>query len=226
MAKKSRNGIRTMEENNNQNTTEIEVDSTNQNKLFSKLKQVRKKTLYIFLTVLLVAFGISGGINVAQMEQTDKLQNTIASLENDIDELNDKYETLVSENQELESEIQKYQDQQETIDNLNKKLTDLQSQYDAIIKENETLKSENASLKSQLEQKQASAQSSSSSGSSGTWRSGSNQSNDSGGMVWLSATGEKYHKISNCGRMNPNNARQVTKSAAEASGYEPCSKCY
>lgn len=215
-----------MEENNNQNTTEVEVDSTNQNKLFSKLKQVRKKTLYIFLAILLVAFGISGVINVAQMDQTEKSQRTIASLEDDIDELNDEYETLASENQELESEIQKYQDQQETIDSLNKQLAELKAQYDTLKTENETLKAENASLKSQLEQKQASAQSSSSGGSSGTWKSGSNQSNDSGGTVWLSATGEKYHSISNCGRMNPNNARQVTKSAAEASGYEPCSKCY
>lgn len=44
--------------------------------------------------------------------------------------------------------------------------------------------------------------------------------------VWLSATGEKYHSIPNCGRMNPDKARQVTKSQAEASGYEPCSKCF
>lgn len=99
-----------MEENNNQNTTEVEVDSINQNKLFSKLKQIRKKTLYIFLAILLVAFGISGAINIAQMEQTEKAQKTIESLEDDIAELNDKYETLVLENQELESEIQKYQD--------------------------------------------------------------------------------------------------------------------
>lgn len=44
--------------------------------------------------------------------------------------------------------------------------------------------------------------------------------------VWLSATGEKYHSIPNCGRMNPDKARQVTKSQAEASGYGPCSKCW
>ena len=44
--------------------------------------------------------------------------------------------------------------------------------------------------------------------------------------VWLPATGEKYHSIPNCGRMNPDKARQVTKSQAEASGYNPCSKCW
>lgn len=44
--------------------------------------------------------------------------------------------------------------------------------------------------------------------------------------VWLSATGDKYHSIPNCGRMNPDKARQVTKSQAESSGYGACSKCW
>lgn len=43
--------------------------------------------------------------------------------------------------------------------------------------------------------------------------------------VWLSATGTKYHRIPNCGRMNPNTARQV--SLAEVAGrYAPCSNCF
>ena len=45
-------------------------------------------------------------------------------------------------------------------------------------------------------------------------------------MVWLSATGDKYHSIPNCGRMNPNKARQVSKEQAVSSGFGPCSKCY
>ena len=51
----------------------------------------------------------------------------------------------------------------------------------------------------------------------------SNQTN-SGVMVWLSETGSKYHSINNCGRMNPDNATQVTLEEAEKS-YSPCSKC-
>jgi competence protein ComEC len=43
-------------------------------------------------------------------------------------------------------------------------------------------------------------------------------------MVWLSATGSKYHRINNCGRMNPNTARQVTLEKAKES-YEPCGVC-
>lgn len=45
-------------------------------------------------------------------------------------------------------------------------------------------------------------------------------------LVWLSATGEKYHSINNCGRMNPDNARQVTEEYAISSGFEKCSKCW
>ena len=43
-------------------------------------------------------------------------------------------------------------------------------------------------------------------------------------MVWLSATGSKYHSKNNCGNMNPDKARQVTLEEAKRS-YEPCKKC-
>ena len=45
-------------------------------------------------------------------------------------------------------------------------------------------------------------------------------------MVWLSATGSKYHSRNDCGRMNPSKARQVTRSEAIAEGYEACQKCW
>ncbi|NLK23308.1 MAG: IS3 family transposase [Clostridiales bacterium] len=45
-------------------------------------------------------------------------------------------------------------------------------------------------------------------------------------MVWLSVTGKCYHRINNCGRMNPNKARQITKDAAIQQGYRACSKCW
>ena len=47
-----------------------------------------------------------------------------------------------------------------------------------------------------------------------------------GDMVWISATGSKYHRIPNCGNMNPDNATEMTRSQAEAAGYEACKKCY
>ena len=44
--------------------------------------------------------------------------------------------------------------------------------------------------------------------------------------VWLPATGKKYHRIPNCGNMNPNRARKVTLSQAKQRGYTACKKCY
>lgn len=44
--------------------------------------------------------------------------------------------------------------------------------------------------------------------------------------VWLSATGSKYHRIPNCGKMNPSKARKVDLSYAKARNYKPCSKCF
>ncbi len=74
---------------------------------------------------------------------------------------------------------------------------------------------------------------SSNSGNTGTSNENNNTLNNttssgSGGseLVWLAATGDKYHTINNCGRMNPDKAYQVTKAEAEADGKEPCSKCH
>lgn len=44
-------------------------------------------------------------------------------------------------------------------------------------------------------------------------------------MVWLSATGEKYHRIPNCGNMNPDKARQIPLSQAEGS-YQARKNCW
>ncbi len=45
-------------------------------------------------------------------------------------------------------------------------------------------------------------------------------------MVWISATGSKYHSIPDCGNMNPDKAYQEPVSQAEAQGYEACKKCF
>lgn len=47
-----------------------------------------------------------------------------------------------------------------------------------------------------------------------------------GGSVWISETGSKYHNKPDCGRMNPDNARQVTESEAQGMGLEACKKCF
>lgn len=45
-------------------------------------------------------------------------------------------------------------------------------------------------------------------------------------MVWISATGSKYHSKPDCGNMNPNKATQETESQAISQGYGACKKCW
>ncbi len=45
-------------------------------------------------------------------------------------------------------------------------------------------------------------------------------------MVWLSATGQKYHSIDHCGNMNPKKATQVTLEEAKRRGKSKCSNCW
>lgn len=45
-------------------------------------------------------------------------------------------------------------------------------------------------------------------------------------MVWISATGSKYHSRPYCGQMDPSTSWQLSVSEAEAQGYEPCKKCH
>ena len=51
------------------------------------------------------------------------------------------------------------------------------------------------------------------------------QQNNVGEMVWITATGSKYHIINNCGNTNPANARQIPLEEAQKS-YEACKRCY
>lgn len=43
-------------------------------------------------------------------------------------------------------------------------------------------------------------------------------------MVWIPASGNKYHSTSSCSGMN--NPTQVTLSKAQNMGYEPCKRCH
>jgi len=191
-----------------------------------KVKQyiLRNKVL-VAITACLVIFilAMSGTVSSA-VDERDLMSNQLQEqteqyeeLQSNFEDLSNQYNDLLSDYDILNAELTNYQDQQTTIDDLNTQLTDLQGKYDTLSAENEELKSQVSSL-----QTKASSTSSSSSSTSS-----SSSSNDSGGgMVWLSATGSKYHSIPDCGNMNPNNARQVSKSSAEARGYDACSKCW
>ena len=181
-------------------------------------RYVLRNKVLVAITACLVIFvlGMSDTVSSA-VDERQELTEEYEDLENSYDSLSSQYHTIQSLYNDIKDELTNYQDQQTTIDDLNTQLTDLQGKYDTLSAENEELKSQVSSL-----QTKASSTSSSSSSTSS-----SSSSNDSGGgMVWLSATGSKYHSIPDCGNMNPNNARQVSRSSAESQGYDACSKCW
>lgn len=90
-------------------------------------------------------------------------------------------------------------------------------------------KSSSSSKKSSNTSKSSSSSNKSSNSNKSKSNSSSNSSVEStpvGGQVWISATGSKYHSKNNCGRMNPDKARQISLSEAKSRGLEPCSKCF
>ena len=182
-----------------------------------------KVLLAITACLVIIILAMTGNVSSA-VNQRQELTKQYEDLENSYDSLSSQYHTIQSLYNDIKDELTNYQDQQATIDDLNTQLTDLQEKYDTLSAENEELKAENEELKSQVSSLQAKASSTSSSSSSTSSYSSSNDS--SGGMVWLSATGSKYHSIPDCGNMNPNNARQVSRSSAESQGYDACSKCW
>lgn len=94
-------------------------------------------------------------------------------------------------------------------------------------KSSNTSKSSSSSNKSSNSNKSKNNSSSSSSNKTSSGSSNSSvQSTPVGGQVWISATGSKYHNKPNCGRMDPNKARQISLSEAKSRGFEPCSKCF
>lgn len=193
-----------------------------------KAKQyiLRNKVLVAITACLVVCIlAMSGSVSSAVNEReliTDQLQEQTEEyedLQSNFESLTTKYDELSGDYDTLKAELANYTDQQETIDSLNTQLAELQEKYNSLSAENEELKSQVSSLQASASNTSSSSSSSSSSGSS-------LNSDSGGGMVWLSATGSKYHSIPDCGNMNPNNARQVSRSSAESQGYDACSKCW
>lgn len=182
-------------------------------------KRMRKRKLPKFVSVLayiILGIGI-GGIGATDTEATTRLQE----VESELYDLQSSYDLLVEENESLINELKMYEEQEAKVEKLEEELEEIQVEYTNLIEENESLEEE-------IQEAQT---------ASTVTRGGMPdltqepvyedvEEDTYEYMVWLSATGEKYHSIPNCGRMNPNKARQISESSAIASGYEACSKCF
>ena len=190
-----------------------------------KEKILKNKKLSTTIATLICAVVILTGISTYNINLNNDLIQTNNSLNEQYEQLNFNYNKMNADYKSVKKELENYQDQQDKIDELEESILELQSQLtelksknDSLFSENNTLKSDNESLKSEnnsLKTKQTS-------GNNSLYNSGGSSST----MVWIPATGSKYHNKSNCGNMNPSTAQQVSKSTAESWGYTPCKKCY
>ena len=174
---------------------------------------------------LIIALGIgfvSGIGNMSQEEyngvidQKKKLDSEIVLLDKQLSDVQNSVDTIQEKKEEAEK-IAKEEASRKAKEDAEKKA---QEERERIAREEaERLAKEEAERAAQNQQSSISYE-----------VSGNNNSVVSetpiGEMVWLSATGAKYHRINNCGNMNPNKARQVTRDSAISSGFEACKKCY
>lgn len=160
----------------------------------------------------------------------------------------EEYNTLIHQKQNLESEIVLLDEQLVDVQNNVNILQEKKEEAEKIAKAEAERKAKEEAEKKAQEERERIAQeeaeriakenaevAAQNQQSSSTYEvAGNNTYNNSsvvsetpvGEMVWLSATGTKYHRINNCGNMNPNNARQITIDSAISQGYEACKKCY
>lgn len=207
-------------------------------KIRDKFKRI-SKGYYILAIIAVVLLGTSiyysQDVYKYQNEAQD-LNEQITALTATYDELDTEYQNYIQDakaqittlnatiegQQDVAAKYEKISEEhakcQETIDELNAQVTDLQSQVEELNSQINTLKA----------QAQSAVTASDNTNNTESYSDTTNDEDDStnSATAWLSATGSKYHSIPDCGRMNPNKARQTTVSAAQASGYDACSKCW
>lgn len=176
---------------------------------FNKKINLKRKTYYLGLVGIFIATFVFLTFNLETEEtkaNNSQMVNAQESQEKIVDEKESaEQENIVEENTDEEAEQQKLE----------------QERLEAEKAEQERLAAEEAeriAQEAELARQQAAAE-------EARLQEEAAQQNNISQMVWLSATGDKYHSINNCGRMNPSTARQITLQEAQ-SRYQRCSKCW
>lgn len=202
------------------------------------------KNLIIKNKIIAICFSIALGLGIISgtgempkeeykslVEQNEQLDNEIVFLDKELEEAQNEVNTLQAKKDERDRIAKAEADRiaKEEADRKAKEEAEAKARAEAEAKaEAERIAQEEAE---RLAQEEANRIAQEQQNSNNYVASGNGESNVAvetpvGQMVWLSATGDKYHAINNCGRMNPDKARQVTVDSAISQGFGPCSKCY
>ena len=147
----------------------------------------------------------------------EKVQSEIASLNSNIEKESIEVERLKQEKFKKDEEVRLAKEAEEKAKLEAEEKAKLEAEEKAKVELEEKTQSNNTKNTSSNKVVKTSSSKSSS----------QNDSREKvGQMVWLSATGSKYHRKNNCGNMNPSRARKVTIGEAKSQGYGACKKCF
>ena len=201
------------------------------NKFTSFLKK-RKAFVIVALIGMISGFTVLGttqeDINKLKAEKTtvlakiDSSQEELSTLNKDIGDLKEKINQLNDEKQKQE---QLLKDTTAKVELKQKEEAEKQRQAEIEKQKQEEANSISQSYSNNSSKKSTS--NNSSNAKSDSYNSDNpHPSKPVGEMVYITATGKKYHRKNKCGNTNPSRTSYIPLSEAESMGYSPCSKCY
>lgn len=201
------------------------------NKFTSFLKK-RKAFVIVALIGMIFGFTVLGttqeDINKLKAEKTtvlakiDSSQEELSTLNKDISDLKEKINQLNDEKQKQEQLLKDTTAKVEL-----KQKEEAEKQRQAEIEKQKQEEANSISQSSSNNSSKKSTSNNSSNAKSDSYNSDNPQpSKPVGEMVYITATGKKYHRKNKCGNTNPSRTSYIPLSEAESMGYSPCSKCY
>lgn len=201
------------------------------NKFTSFLKK-RKAFVIVALIGMIFGFTVLGtnqkDINKLKAEKTtvlakiDSSKEELSTLNKDISDLKEKINQLNDEKQKQEQLLKDTTAKVEL-----KQKEEAEKQRQAEIEKQKQEEANSISQSSSNNSSKKSTSNNSSNAKSDSYNSDNPQpSKPVGEMVYITATGKKYHRKNKCGNTNPSRTSYIPLSEAESMGYSPCSKCY
>lgn len=201
------------------------------NKFTSFLKK-RKAFVIVALIGMIFGFTVLGttqeDINKLKAEKTtvlakiDSSKEELSTLNKDIGDLKEKINQLNDEKQKQEQLLKDTTAKVEL-----KQKEEAEKQRQAEIEKQKQEEANSISQSSSNNSSKKSTSNNSSNAKSNSYNSDNPQpSKPVGEMVYITATGKKYHRKNKCGNTNPSRTSYIPLSEAESMGYSPCSKCY
>lgn len=201
------------------------------NKFTSFLK---KRKAFVIVALIGMIFGFTffsapqKDINKLKAEKTtvlakiDSSKEELSTLNKDIGDLKEKINQLNDEKQKQEQLLKDTTAKVEL-----KQKEEAEKQRQAEIEKQKQEEANSISQSSSNNSSKKSTSNNSSNAKSDSYNSDNPQpSKPVGEMVYITATGKKYHRKNKCGNTNPSRTSYIPLSEAESMGYSPCSKCY